>query len=349
MQFINELKQNIVKSRYIAARLANKEQLFLYYKTGKLLSEKIVTQRWGGKVIQQISEDLQKQMPGLRGFSYRNLKNMRQFYQEYSDTEIGQSLTAQLKLTDNQTDIIAPSLTAQLEAFAGISFSHHILLLNKCRSFEKRLFYMEMAASEFWSVNILEHKIDSELFEKRGKLPNNFSSTLTELKPSATQVFNDEYLFDYMNLSSDDNEKEVENQIVANIKDFLLRMGKGFSFIGNQFRIELDGEEFFIDLLFFNRHLQSLVAFELKQGKFKPAYAGQLNFYLNVLDEKIRLPHENPSIGIILCKEKSNTVVEFSVRSIDKAMGVATYKTSKIIPDEMKGILPDANELAGLL
>jgi hypothetical protein len=154
---------------------------------------------------------------------------------------------------------------------------------------------------------------------------------------------------DFISIEDGDDEKDIENKVVAEIRDFILRMGKGFSFIGNQYRMELDGEEFFIDLLFFNRQLQSLCAFELKKGKFKPEYTGQLNFYLNVLDEQIKLPHENSSIGIVLCKEKNNTVVEFSVKSIDKAMGVATFKTTKQMQNVIKKVLPDYNELGKLL
>lgn len=181
-------------------------------------------------------------------------------------------------------------------------------------------------------------------------MPNNFQTTLTEpLKPSALKVFKDEYLLDFIAGDELDDERHIEQQVVLNIRNFILQMGKGFCFIGNQYRIEVDGDEFFIDLLFFNRHLQSLVAFELKKNKFKPADAGQLNFYLNVLDEKVKLQQENSSIGIVLCKEKNNTVVEFAIKSFYKAMGVATYKTSKQTPVQMKGILPDTDELAKLL
>ncbi len=353
LQFITELRQNITQSRYHAARLANREQLLLYLTTGKMLVQKIDAEKWGANVVNQISADLQKQLPGLKGFSRRNLMKMKQFYTDYASLLIMPSTTAQFNLVNNE--LFVSSLTAQmpqdaLEAFWLVSFSHHIVLLGKCKSLEERFFYMAQAAFQFWSVSILEHQIDACLFEKQGKLPNNFSKTLNEqLKPSALQVFKDEYLLDFISIDDDDDEKDIENKVVTEIRDFILRMGKGFSFIGNQYRVELDDEEFFIDLLFFNRYLQCLVAFELKKGKFKPDFAGQLNFYLNILDEKIKLPHENSSIGIVLCKEKNNTVVEFSVKSIDKAMGVATFKTSKEIPRDIKGVLPDANEIGKLL
>ncbi len=350
IQFIEELKKNIVQSRYMAASLATRQQLLLYLKTGKMLSEKVAKEKWGAKVLEQVSQDLQNALPGVRGFSFRNLKNMRQFFEVYGSTELGQSATALIQKPEKQANSIGPSLTAQFEGFFGISFTHHILILNKCSKPEERSFYIRKAAAELWSVSVLEHKIDSNLFGKQGSLPNNFSKVLSpELEPSAIQLFNDEYLMDYLNLSDGDDEREVENKIVGNIRNFILRMGKGFSFIGNQFRVEVEGDEFFIDLLFFNRHLRCLVAFELKRGKFKPEYAGQLNFYLNVLDEKIKLPEENNSIGIILCKEKNNTVVEYSVKSISKGMGVATFKTSKVLPDKIKDVLPDAESIAELL
>ena len=186
-----------------------------------------------------------------------------------------------------------------------------MLILNRCKTFEERSFYISQAATQFWSVAILEHRIESNLFFQRGKLPNNFDKTLSaDLKPSVLQVFQDEYLFDFIT-NQEGDERVVEGEIISNIRNAIMALGQGFSFIANQYRLELDGEEFFIDLLFFNRHLKCLVAFELKRGKFKPEYAGQLNFYLNVLDEKVRLTEENPSIGIILCP-----VVTLAARSL---------------------------------
>ena len=355
LEFIRTLKQEIISSRYQAARLANREQLSLYYKTGGMLSEKVKAQKWGTKVLEQVAIDLQKNLPGLKGFSFTNLKKMRQFFEAYPNFEIRPSVTAQMTIPDfrpenENSHLIGPSVTAQLEVFWSISFTHHILLLNRCKKIEERLFYIENAATQFWSITVMEHQIDADLFSKQGRLPNNFKTTINEaLKASALKVFKDEYLLDFIASDELDDERHIEQQVVLNIRNFILQMGKGFCFIGNQYRIEVDGDEFFIDLLFFNRHLQCLVAFELKKGKFKPADAGQLNFYLNVLDDKVKLQEENSSIGIVLCKEKNNTVVEFAIKSFDKAMGVATYKTSKQTPVQMKGILPDTDELAKLL
>jgi predicted nuclease of restriction endonuclease-like (RecB) superfamily len=357
VEFITDLKQRIVQSRYVAARLANREQLMLYLKTGWSLSEKIAKEKWGNSVIDRIAEDLQKQLPGLRGFSARNLRQMRRFYDEYQKVIIWQSVTAKIKKKTTRKHVrdersLIPQLTEEAigEQFWQISFTHHMLLLNKCKTNKERFFYIQQCGSQFWSVRILEHHIEAKLFKNRGKLPNNFAATLPpELTPSALDVFQDEYLMDFISQEETEDERVFETKAVGDIKNLVLRLGKGFCFIGNQYRLEVGGEEFFVDLLFFNRHLRSLVAFELKRGKFKPEYAGQLNFYLNVLDEKVRLAQENASIGIVLCKEKNNTVVEFAVRTIDKAMGVATYRTTREMPVEMKGILPDAGALARLL
>lgn len=349
LQLIKELKQNIIHSRYEASRLANRELLKLYMATGLKLSEKVATENWGAKIIGELALDLQKELPGLRGFSRRNLMNMKQFAEAYASTHFMQSMTAQIS-----NSLIVQSPTAQLnndaDLFFSISFTHHLLLLNKCKNLEERLFYIRHAATQFWSVSILELKIAENLYKHQGTLPNNFEATVSkDLRDTALQVFRDEYLWDFMQLEGSEDERAIETEIVNNIRKFILGLGKGFAFLGNQFRLEVDGQEFFIDLLFYNRHLQCLIAFELKRGKFKPEYAGQLNFYLNVLDDKVKLPHENPSIGIILCKEKSNTVVEYAFRSVSNAMGAASFKTTRHIPDELRKFLPDEGKLSKLL
>ncbi|SKD01115.1 Predicted nuclease of restriction endonuclease-like (RecB) superfamily, DUF1016 family [Chitinophaga ginsengisegetis] len=334
-EFVQDLKQNIVRSRYIAARLANQEQLKLYFKIGQMLSEKINAENWGAKVIGQLSIDLQQALPGLKGFSTRNLNNMRQFYETYKIFPIVQSVTAQLE-----------------KSFYSISFTHHILIINRCSKPEAQHFYISQAAEQFWSVRELEYQINANLFKHQGNMPHNFNKTLPEnIKSKALEVFKDEYLIGFVNINEEDDEGILENEIVNNIRKFIMSMGKGYSFIGNQYRLEVNNNEFFVDLLFYNRHLQCLVAIELKRKKFKPEYAGQLNFYLNVLDDKVKLPHENPSIGIILCKQKDNTVVDYAIKSIDKAMSVGTYTHyhAHSIPENMKEFLPDAEALGKML
>lgn len=235
VRFIADLKRSIIQSRYVAARLANKEQLLLYFKTGMMLSEKIAAEKWGAKVLEQIAEDLQKQLPGLRGFSHRNLLNMKRFFTEYQLVVISQSATAKIgsggkKVAIKSKRKVGPLLTIQPEAFWSISFTHHMLVLNKCKTNKERFFYIEQAATQFWSVAILEHYLTAKLYTQQGKLPNNFTKTLPDqLKPSALQVFQDEYLMDFIVSDDAEDERVFENKVVFDIKNFIMRMGKGGS------------------------------------------------------------------------------------------------------------------------
>jgi predicted nuclease of restriction endonuclease-like (RecB) superfamily len=353
--FIIEVKNQIVHSRYLAARLVNREQLLLYFIIGKRLSEKVDSEKWGTKVIEQIAVDLQKELPGLKGFSYRNLRNMRQFADEYLPSEIGQAITAQIQISDNQANTIWQLITAKLdgltpELFFGIGFTQHIVLLNKCKDLNQRLFYIQKTVENHWTVEMLEWQIKTNLFQKQGtNIQSNFENTLPlPLQLNSTLAFKDEYLLDYINVETSD-ERVVEKGIVNNIKEFIMKMGKGFSFIGNQHRLLVDDDEFFVDLLFYNRILKCLIAFELKKGKFRPQDAGQLNFYLNVLNDTEKLEDENPAIGIILCSEKNDRTVEYAFQKISNPMGVAVYQLSEQLPEHLKNILPDPESLKRLL
>ncbi len=296
-QFVQQVKQQILESRYQAAKLVNRELLLLYYNIGKMLYQKIKQAKWGDKVLQNISADLQKELPGLKGFSQRNLKKMRQFYEEYRQLPIGPLTTAQLETTSKRQTVSVdavvtqqiqkkekePLTTAQIEpevikTFFSISFTHHVLLI-AIKNTTERFFYMQQAAAYHWTVNLLQYHIESDLYHQKGKLPNNFTTTLPQkLAAHALDAFKDEYLLDFININPEEDERVLEQEIVNNIKHFILSLGTGFSFIGNQHRLVVDEEEFFTDLLFFNRNLQCLVAIELKKGKFKPEYAGKLNF-----------------------------------------------------------------------
>jgi predicted nuclease of restriction endonuclease-like (RecB) superfamily len=241
-----------------------------------------------------------------------------------------------------------------LDFFFKTGFTHHCEILTKVKNTEERLFYIERCATEFWSVETLKYHLKSNLFAKRGKLPNNFQTAISDkdLQRKALLSFKDEYLLDHINIESPDDEPDervLESAIVNNIRKFIMSLGKDFSFIGNQYRLMVDDEEYFVDLLFFNRQLQCLVAFDLKRGNFKPEYLGKMNFYLSALDDLVRLPHENHSIGIILCKSQKQKTVEYAFRDMTKPMGVATYKTASELPPEYRNVLPDAERLKELL
>ena len=352
---ILELKEAILKSRYQAARLVNKELIVLYFSIGKKISETATKEVWGSKILEQISKELQNELPGLRGFSSGNLKKMRVFAEFWMEhLKLGSTMPNQL---ENSVSEISSTLSNQLpENFAtiffSVGFSHHYIIASKGNSLEEACFYLERVAQEFWNYRHLEKQLAAKLYSQQGTLSNNFKNTLPSNHfEKALKTFKDEYLLDFINIEDgdEDNERVLEHEIVKKKKKFILSIGNDFAFMGNQYRLIVEEQEYFIDLLFYNRKLQCLVAFELKTGKFKPEYLGKMNFYLSALDDLIKQPFENPSIGIILCKEKSNKIVEYSFRDFNKAMGVASYKTSNELPEKYKETLPDADSLKRLL
>lgn len=352
---IRELKEAILKSRYQAARLVNKELVSLYFDIGKKISLTAKKEAWGSKVLEKISTELQNELPGLRGFSSGNLKKMRVFAEFWTKhLKVGSALPSELENTPN---VIGSAVPNQLPSnfanvFFSVGFTHHFSIASKCETLDEAWFYLQKTAIELWDYRHLEKQIKANLFKQQGTLPNNFNATLPEShREKALQAFKDEYLLDFINIEDPDEEDErvIENEIVRNIKKFILSIGGDFAFMGNQYRLIVEEQEFFIDLLFYNRKLQCLVAFELKKGKFKPEYLGKMNFYLSALDDTLKQKHENPSVGIILCKEKNNKIVEYSFRDFNKAMGVATYKTSAELPEQFKEALPDSETLKKLL
>ena len=382
---VKQIKTAILKSRYEAAALANKELLKLYFGIGQYVSFHSRNKNWGKGAIDSISSLLQQELHGLRGFSATNIRNMRIFYEEwecmqpflidkkeplfqFSEEELDRQLLStelknqnrQLATGDlNDSFLIQQLPTAELEnewieLFLKVPFTQHRLIIRGAEVTEERVFYIQKVATEFWSFETLKHHLKSDLYQRQGKLAHNFQSTLSEnaFRQKALMAFKDEMLLDFINIEDADeepNERVLENAIVQNIKKFIMALGTEFSFIGNQHRLLIEDEEYFIDLLFFNRKIQSLVAIELKKGKFKAEYVGKMNLYLSALDEMVKQPHENPSIGIILCKEKNNKIVEFAFRDTSKPMGVVTYKTYNDLPEAYKNILPDTETLKSLL
>ncbi len=371
IKFINQLKQEIVLSRYNAAKLVNKELLILYFNIGKLLTEKTEQDGWGAKVLETISIDLQKALPGLRGFSLSNLKNMKQFFNTYSHFAISQSVTGQLQKTSKKA--ISQSVTGQfvsmitrdskgsilknntnfINSFLSVSFTHHVVILNKTKSLEEKLFYIQKAAENQWTISILQYQLESNYYKKQQKLSNhNFKKTLTKtLHNTAINAFKDEYLLDFINIQDPDNpnEREIEEAIIKNLRQFILSLGKEFAFMGNQYRMIHDDIEYFVDLLFFHRGLKCLVAVDLKKGKFIPEYAGKMNFYLGLLNKYLKLKDENQSVGIILCKEKTDSTVDFAIADMDKPIGVSKYHLTHELPKKLKKYLPSPNELISVI
>lgn len=354
------IKQAVEKSRYRAAKVGNAELLSLYYGIGKYVSENTRNGAWGTDAIKTISGRLKSELMGIRGFSESNIKNMRLFYDEWSPYVNRQPLADDLDVNGEGFLIaIRQPLAGDIDwnEFISLGFTHHMEILAKTKDISERLFYIHQCAVRAWDKYTLREYIRSGLYHKQGNLPNNLSDTLNDAQfaVKATKAFKDNYLLDFINTenlgeaSEDIDERIIENQIVNNIKEFIVRFGTDFIFMGNQYRIEVAGEEMFIDLLFFNRELNCLVAVELKTGKFKPAYLGQLNTYLTILDDKVRKEHENSSVGLILCKDMNKVFVDYVIRDYEKPLGVATYKTYKDMSDKMKKALPDVDDLRKLL
>ena len=369
------IKRAILQSQYDAARQVNEKQLALYYGIGKYISLNSRNGSWGKGAIDAISERLDRELPGLRGFTSRNLRYMRTFYEERevldpdgrifstSGSESSNLELASSKIDENE---IVPIWNSQvpnlsdfpMDDFLHIGFTNHRIILGKVKELDKRIFYIKRCASEHYTVEDLKRSIDIDDFQHQGSLPNNFMRTLpaSEQAFRAVNTFKDEYLLDFINVEElgirdqhDIDEKVVENAIIHNVKNFILTFGKDFAFIKNQYHLDAFGEDEYIDLLFFNRELNCLVAVDLKKGKFKPSYLGQLQAYLSILDGFERKPHENPAIGLILCKDMNKSFVDYVIRDYNKPMGVATYRTSKDMSDELKKALPNIEDLKKLL
>ncbi|WP_157351608.1 PDDEXK nuclease domain-containing protein [Aliarcobacter butzleri] len=321
-QFVKDIKQKILFSQYEALKAVNKELINLYWDIGKSIVKKQDVLGWGNSVVKNLSVELQKEFVGMKGFSERNLWNMRNFYIEYKDNTKLQTLSAQ------------------------IGWSHNVAVFHKCKDNLEREFYMKMVIKFGWTYRVLDNQIDNKSYEKFLLNQTNFDKTLPEsIKSQAKLAVKDEYNFDFLELGDKHSEYELELGLINKVREFLAQMGSNFAFIGNQYRLEIDDEEYFIDLLLYHRKLKSLVAIELKIGKFKPEYAGKMNFYLSILNDTIKLPDENPSIGIIICKEKKRTTVEYALKDSNQPIGVATYKITESLPNNLKGLLPSSQEI----
>lgn len=357
IQAVKDIKSAILKSRYMAAKKANKELLKLYYSVGGYVSAHSRDGYWGSNAIETISKGLQQELPGLRGFSATNIKNMRIFYEQWHPYLNRQLATDDLRNASILDIYPIHQLTTDefpLDDFMSVGFTNHMAVIYKAKDVKERLFYISHCAHDFWTTDTLKYHIGEDLYHKEGTIKQtNFTKTISDddFKRKALRSFKDEYLLDFINIEDpeDVDERVIEQSIIQNIKNFIMAFGKDFAFLGNQYHLEVEGHDYYIDLLFFSRKLRSLVAFELKRGEFKPEYTGKLNFYLSALDEYVKLPDENPSIGIVLCKSKNDKIVELSFRDTSKPMGVATYRTSSELPKELRDALPDMDDLKKLL
>lgn len=372
---VQKLKLAIFKAQHAVSADANRIMLMLYLSIGHFVSQKTRSGEWGHGATDAIAEQLQREMPGLRGFSGSQLRRMRQFYEEWQQFLICAPAAHKLEtncLADTSVNSIPNNISCDAsiltewsicapaannfhpEEFFSISFSHHMEILVKAKLFDERAFYIHASVLNRWSKQTLHTQLLADIYHHAGLIPSNFQKAIPEaqLAKKAIGMFRDEYLLDFINTEElditnpeDIDEPVIEHEIVTHIRQFILTFGRDFSFISNQYRLDVMGEEQFIDLLFFNRELNCLVAVELKKGKFKASYLGQLNLYLQALDDNVRKPHENPPIGIILCKSANKAFVEYAIRDYKNPMGVATYRTADEMPEPLRKALPDIEEL----
>ncbi len=321
-----EIKEPIRTAQYEALKAVNKELVGLYWDIGRMIVERRDAEGWGKSVVERLSEDLRREFPGVGGFSAANLWRMKAFFEAYTGLEK-----------------LAPLVRE-------IGWSHNLAILERCKDPLEREFYLRMTRKFGWSRNVLIHQIDNQSYEKSMLGQTNFDQSLTpELRAQAKLAVKDTYTFDFLELGERHSERELEKALIARIEDFLRAMGGMFAFMGSQYRLEVDGDEYFIDLLLFHRRLRALVAIELKIGRFMPEFVGKMQFYLTALDRQLRQEDENPSIGIILCKEKNRTVVEYALHDAKKPIGVATYEITRTLPEALKGQLPSPREISKLL
>ncbi|MFA5745875.1 MAG: PDDEXK nuclease domain-containing protein [archaeon] len=316
--FLKEIKERIVSAQYNALRAVNKELINLYWDIGKGIVEKQKQLGWGKSIVENLSKDLQKEFSGTSGFSTTNLWRIRNFYYEYSKN---------VKLAPLAREI---------------GWFKNVIIMEKCKTDDEREFYIKQTKENNWTKNILIHQIENQTYEKYLLNQTNFSKTIKpKFQGQSKLAVKDEYTFDFLEL----REEHLEKGLISKIKLLLLELGSNFCFVANQYRLEVGGEEFFIDLLLYNRSLKCLIAIELKIGNFKPEYVGKMQFYLSALDDLVRIKGENKSIGIIICKEKNRTIVEYTLRDTTKPIGVSTYK----LPQKIIKFLPTKEELEKII
>lgn len=319
--FLDDLKGRVRNARLRASLSVNRELILLYWQIGKDILLRQQDEGWGTKVISRLAEDLRKEFPDMKGFSRSNLMNMKSFAESWPDKQIVQQLVGQLP------------------------WGHNIRIIQKIKDKEQREWYAQQTIQNGWSRNVLIHHIDSNLYQRQGQAITNFERTLPDTQSDlAHQLLKDPYNFDFLSLEKGAHERELERGLIEHLKSFLLELGKGFAFVGSQYHLEIGNDDYYLDLLFYHLHLRAYVIIELKTGKFRPEDSGKMNFYLSAVDDTLRHERDEPSIGLILCRENNRVVVEYALRDTSKPIGVSTYVT-EALPKNLEGIMPTVEEL----
>ncbi len=325
-----DIKNTIQEAQINAVIAANQKLIKLYWTIGKIIHDLQESHEWGSKFIDKLAADLQNEFPGIEGFSRSNIFRMKAFYTEYSI-----SLPPVRQFDD-------------MSIFGHIPWAHNIVLMEKIKILDERLWYAQKAVDNGWSRNMLSMQIDGDLFKRQGKAITNFKTTLPAIQSDmAQQALKDPYIFDFLTLKDDYRERDIEQGLIDNIQKLLLELGKGFAFVSRQHHLSINGDDYYLDLLFYHYKLRCFVVVELKTGKFDPRDAGQLNFYLSAVDSEMKSPLDNPTIGILLCKTKNTIVAEYSLKDINKPIGIANYETALLekLPKELRSSLPSIEEI----
>jgi predicted nuclease of restriction endonuclease-like (RecB) superfamily len=323
---LSEIKERIRSAQLAALRSVNRELIDLYWDIGRLIVQRQQGATWGRSIVENLAKDLRAEFPGISGFSSPNLYRMRQFYEAYQGDEILSPLVREISWTKN------------------------LVILDQCKDALQREFYIRRTSQFGWSKSVLIHQIENQTYQKTILNQTNFEAVLPEaIRAQASLAVKDEYTFDFLELANEHSERQLEQAILAKVEPFLMEMGGMYSFVGSQYRLEVSDREYFIDLLLFHRRLRALIAIELKVGEFLPEHIGKMQFYLAVLDKTVRLENENPSIGILICKSKDRTIVEYALKESSKPIGVASYRILSSVPDELRNDLPDPDRIVALL
>lgn len=340
--WLTEIKHRIRKAQIKAAVQVNTTLLTFYWELGAQIVERQKSAKWGSGFLQQLSADLMAEFPDMKGFSYRNIRAVRQWYLFYTEGTSNLATTCG-QIAQRNDPKNWPQVVAKL---VQVPWGHNRIIISKCKDIPEALYYVNKTIENNWSRNVLTHQIESRLYHREGTAVTNFMDTLPAPQSDlAQQLIKDPYTFDFLTLTQDYNERELEKALIDHITKFLLELGTGFAFVGRQKSLQVGARDFFLDLLFYHTKLHCYVVIELKTGEFEPEYAGKLNFYLKAVDEQLRGDRDESSIGILLCKSRDRVVVEYALSDIGKPMGVSEYQLTRALPDNLKPSLPSIEEL----
>lgn len=358
-QLLSDIKQRVRHSQHRAVLSANVEMVVMYWDIGRMIANRQKMEGWGAAVIPRLAIDLKNELPDEKGFSERNIKRMLRFYREYPDIQLSidpkvPQAVAQISVTSDQPSVKVPQTVAQMQSLPGIDqetviflpWGHNMILLEKIKDLPTRRWYARQTIEQGWSRDDLTAQIKSQAHQRQGAAITNFGDRLPAMHAQlATGMLKDPFIFDFLTLEEPFHERELETGLLHHIEKFLLELGRGFAFVGRQYRLNVSDRDYYLDLLFYHLQLRCFVVVDLKKGEFKPEYAGKMNFYCSVVDGQLRHPQDQPTLGLILCQTKDRIIAEYSLRDIDKPIGVADYELTRALPEKLASSLPSIEDI----